>query len=131
MLCVAPSVGGEIDGKSENVDEEFRKDIIHLVGFLRKGKQIADKYDLRFGAYEGGQGLIKNAPALSENPVVYDLYHEMLDTFDPYLEIFTHYAHCTATNIFEHWGAKQFTGEPLETAHKYRALSDWSKENNK
>ena len=90
MLCVAPYVGGGVDGGSVTVGDDFRKELIKNVDFIRQGKLLADKYGLRFGTYEGGQGAYPND--------------------------------------YEHWGAKQYTGESLETAHKYRALLDWAQE---
>ncbi len=79
----------------------------------------------RLIAYEGGAHYTSNASAFASNSQAYDVYMALLDRVAPYLDLFCHYTHTSTWTSSTAWGAKSYTGQPLNEAHKYRALLDW------
>lgn len=123
MMCIAPYVGAEIIGSSPNAAADFIKGIDTVYeSTILPAVELAKKYGIRLGTYEGGQHLRTDADVFSKNPQIYDCYQYMLEKFCPKLEIFTHYAHCGNPSSEGAWGAKFKTGQPISEAHRYRAL---------
>jgi hypothetical protein len=81
---------------------------------------------LRLIAYEGGQHLLGNADVVSRDPQIYDHYLTYLRGIEPYLDDFAHYNHSSSYRSGGAWGAKEGIGQPIEQAHKYRALWDYA-----
>ena len=122
MLCIAPYIGISLNGASATIIQDFKKEVDTVYSTrIVEAKQIASDFQLRLGTYEGGQHILTNSNAFSNNPQAYDCYIYMLNKFCPDLEMFTHFGHCGSGD----WGAKAYTGQPIEKAHKYRALVDW------
>lgn len=76
---------------------------------------------LKMISYEGGHHVVTNFEALNQNPIIYDVYLNYLDSMNQYYEEIILYSH-VATNAF---GLKQYVGQPIASAHKYRAVIDW------
>lgn len=81
---------------------------------------------LKLTAYEGGQHLVANADSVSRDARIYDHYTTYLQGIDPYLEEIAHYNHSSRYSSGGAWGAKDGIGQPIEQAHKYRALVDYA-----
>jgi hypothetical protein len=75
--------------------------------------------------YEGGQHVTTNSHIVNAKSEMYALYTRYLDGISPYLSIFTHYTHNGQWGAIGSWGAESFVGQPLEEAHKLRAIIDW------
>lgn len=110
-------------------DSELRSDLaVLLQGYrmARGGLDAAGYTEVEINSYEGGIHLLQNADVGNRNPAIYGFYHEMLDALQA--EGFASFQHYVATS--EHYegqgfGFNEFTGQPEETAHKWRALRDW------
>lgn len=79
--------------------------------------------NLKLVAYEGGQHIKQHANRVNFHPNMYDLYIKYLEALDDYLSVFAHYVNagqCSADNC---WGAKEFTGQSMDDAPKYRPLN--------
>ena len=137
MLALAPYIGSSLDGASPNIQSEFHHAIAEHefqhddgeLGSIAFAVQDLKRFGIAaLGTYEGGQHLLKNSQAWSENPKIYDEYIYMLDRWSQYFSLFVHYSHTgkwTNAQYQSSWGAKDHTGQPLSEAHKYRAIVDW------
>jgi hypothetical protein len=82
-------------------------------------------------AYEGGQDLESNAGAFSHSPASYDRYLHWLNQMDDGYDLLLNYSHygkwqaITDPNGYGSWGAKSIVGQPVEQAHKYRAIKTY------
>ena len=56
---------------------------------------------------------------------------DLCNRMSQYYSHFCHYAHAGQAGDKGAWGCIEFTGQPIEEAHKYRALVEWSKANNR
>lgn len=129
VMAIAPYVGGGLKGSDPEIATKFRAETDKVYEQMLVAKNIADQFGLRLGTYEGGQHLLDGADVFSKNPAIYDEYMYMLDKFAPLLEFFGHYGHCGTPASGGAWGAKFYTGQPIEEAHRYRALYDWTHKN--
>ena len=66
-----------------------------------------------------------NSEVFCANPVVYDVYQHYLARMEQHLDLFMHYTHNGTHSSGNSWGAKRFINEPVDEAHKYRALRDY------
>jgi hypothetical protein len=57
---------------------------------------------------------------------MYELYQEYLSRMARYFSHFSHYCHVGQASDGGAWGCIEYTGQPLDEAPKYRALSEWS-----
>ncbi len=81
---------------------------------------------MRLIAYEGGQHYTTNAHTFSQNPESYDMYMEWLEVAEDYFDLMMHYTHTGTWSSGGSWGAKHSTDQPIELAHRYRALRDYA-----
>lgn len=130
MLAVAPYVGSELNGSSPSIVTEFHAEIGEVENdMVAFAVLVKNQFNIPLlGCYEGGQHLLTNSQAWSENPAIYDEYRYMLTRWAQHFDLFVHYTHTgTWTNDAgrSSWGAFNNTNQPLGQAHKYRALVDW------
>lgn len=97
---------------------------------VRKWKGLIKSKGMRFITYEGGQHVAKIAEDLiiqaNEHSGMYDIYREYLDSLEANgLEMLNAFVAVGRWGPHGAWGHKQYAGEPLSTAHKYRALWDY------
>ena len=140
-LAIAPYFGGEIAdtfSHSVTVDEildSAEQTIPQSAEWIRGSKAVADRYDLRLIAYEGGQHLVasggnKDIDALTqklvaanEHPRMYDLYRQSLDAwFNNGGELFVAFNFIRWGDKHGSWGVLRYQDQPSEDAPKYRAL---------
>jgi len=126
-IATAPYFGHKVQGDSSDAAEQLRAAIRKSAEESAKHRKIADEAGLKLIAYEGGQHVVKKAKEINRNLVMFDLYMEYLDEMARYFEHFSHYCHVGQAGDGGAWGAIEFTGQPLEQAHKYRALVQWAK----
>lgn len=139
MLAIAPYVGSGLDGASSDIASKYRSELDEQfatsggVGTVAFALQDQKNFGIPgIGAYEGGQHVLKNSKSWSMNPRNYDEYMYMLDRYSEHLKLFVHYSHTGTWTNAEHsssWGAKVHTGQSISEAHKYRALVDWTNDN--
>lgn len=136
---IAPYFGGNgLSGTSSGIFDLLRTDIfVHRATSPETSSRLAnvkEHYNFLKGknidliAYEGGQHLTINAIAPNRDPEMYNVYTEYLEALDDYMPLFAHYI--TVNTFAENncFGAKEYTGQPMSEAHKYRALFDYIKE---
>lgn len=78
--------------------------------------------------YEGGQHMTAGDIIVTNaSPGMYALYSQLLESLaDTTLVAFNNFSLAGRWGSFGAWGTKQYTGEDLATAHKYRAIFDWA-----
>jgi len=105
--------------------------------FVRENySRIRDEYGLDLIAYEGGQHLTSAAfgsenekqitqlfTSLNRHPRMAALYEQYLHQWqEAGGGLFCHFVDVSPYTRFGSWGALEYQNQPLETAHKYRAL---------
>jgi len=88
-------------------------------------RRVANQTGLKLFAYEAGQHVLSNCIAVNSDPEMYGIYREYLDTLSRYFDCIAHFSQVGIWGGSGCWGAKQYTGQPLAEAHKYRAIVDW------
>jgi hypothetical protein len=88
-------------------------------------EKVVKEAALSFFTYEGGQHLKQNSDVFCANPAIYDVYMEYLCELAKHFSLFMHYTHNGSHSSNNSWGAKRYIGEPVDEAHKYRALHDY------
>jgi hypothetical protein len=126
-ISPAPYFGHRVDGASPTAVEELRADIKKVGERSANLKKIADGAGLKLVAYEGGQHVGKNADVINRQPVMAELYAEYLAEMAKYYDHFSHYCHVGKAGARGAWGALEKTGQPLDEAHKYRALVEFDR----
>lgn len=81
--------------------------------------------DVVLTSYEGGPHFVEAASFFASRPDAYNIMMHYLAGVSDYLEIFNQYTHSGSWSPGDAWGAKEFDGQPLADAPKYRALFDW------
>ena len=108
------------------VDEGIRRRNNQRTAKTAKHRKIADEAGLKLIAYEGGQHVYKKAQKINRDSVMYDLYKQYLDEMSKFFNHFSHYCHVGQAGDGGAWGAMEYTGQPIDQAHKHRALVDWA-----
>jgi hypothetical protein len=115
------------DGADANIQQIMLEDIGDIMTEVRDMRTFLDEAgqqrNRQFGliSYEGGHHINNNYEAVNSNPIIYDTYLTFLDSMNTFFEEIILYNH-VSTNAF---GLKQYIGQPLAEAHKYRAVTDW------
>ena len=126
-ISTAPYFGHDIDGGAPDAVQKMRAAIQKCGADSARHKKIADSAGLALIAYEGGQHCTKRADVLNRNPAMHDLYVEYLREMGKYFTLLAHYNHVGSWGNGGAWGSMEFTGQPIDKAHKYRALVEWQK----
>ena len=128
-IATAPYFGRDVDGAAPDAAAGLRAAIEKSAQHSARLRAIADAAGLRLIAYEGGQHVIKNARAVNQNPLMFGLYRQYLAAMSEYYDHFSHYCHVGRAGDGGAWGAIEYTGQPIEEAHKYRALVEFAAKN--
>jgi hypothetical protein len=84
---------------------------------------------LQFLTYEAGQHLLGNETKqreINNDARMYNLYRAYLDTLDRNgVAMMNQFVAVSAWGVYGCWGSKEYAGQPLAQAHKYRALFDY------
>jgi len=134
MLAVAPYFSPNVvnfPAGSNRVDALFANvdaNIDQAIGWARNNKAVATQFGLQFGAYEGGQGFWTGRPDLSadfvkfnHDPRIYDVYMRYLKRWRSEVGGLLVLFDSGSWNFGHH----DFTGQPLSSAPKMRALVDF------
>jgi hypothetical protein len=134
-FCPAPYFGNSQDGSSPDIFDDLiygsggiiaRTEAVKSARTILQNEQSNGFPVSKLISYEGGQHLLTNADDASNNKFMYELYVRYLDKMDQYLDEFSHYLHCGTFGSGGAWGSKAYIGQPIEEAHKYRALYEWN-----
>ncbi len=126
-IATAPYFGHKVDGGAPDAVEQLREAMKKSIDQSEKHRKCADEAGLILVAYEGGQHVLKKAKDINRNPAMHDLYAEYLKAMGKYFVHFSHYNHVGGWGDGGAWGSMEYTGQPLNEAHKYRALVEWAK----
>ncbi len=126
-IATAPYFGHQVEGAATNAVALLRAAIQKSGQESARHRKLADEAGLKLIAYEGGQHVLKQAKVINQDPAMFTLYQEYLREMSQYFEHFSHYCHVGQAGNGGAWGAIEFTGQPLDQAHKYRALVEWAK----
>ena len=106
------------------VDEAIR--------YARATKTVANKYGLRYVAYEGGPSFLSYRSdirddmfAVNADPRMYDLYALFLRRWKAEIgDLFVTYNSVSTPSVGGNWGHRIYTGQPLADAPKARAITE-------
>lgn len=139
-----PKHEGELVGHDHNwlLDRIEQESLPEMLGWVADSAKVAKKNRVRLIAYEGGQHLVAD-PSIHNNatlnarldeanrdPRMADLYATMLDGWRKAGGgLFVHFTYASEPNKWGRWGALESQDEPIDKAHKYRALIDFIRAN--
>lgn len=126
LLAIAPYIGMDLNGSDAQIQSKFHAQIDDtLNNYIIPAKNIANKYGLPLGCYEGGQSLYTNAHVWSRNPAIYTEYTYMLGKWKPYFDLYNSYCLYSTYSSGSAWGDKEYAGQSTSTAYRYKAITDW------
>ncbi len=126
----APYFGHGKDGASGTIVADLQTAILNEASEVKNDRAYLDNAgstrgrEFKFIAYEGGQHITTNADQINNDPAMYNLYMQYLDSMASAFDEFCHYAHSGAWSEGGAWGAKDHIGQDIADAHKYRAIVD-------
>ena len=147
--AIAPYFGGEVVSDESRVAavlkqgvdyvlKQCRLDLERCRQDIRRHRELTARRGLQLLAYEGGQHLVAGYP-FRDNPQLVELlvaanrHPEMYDLYRDYLTIWAQesrgglmclFNSCIEPGIYGSWGLLEYEGQPLEQAHKMRAVLD-------
>jgi len=126
----APYFGHGQDGASGTIVADLATAVLNEAAEVKNDRDYLDNAgstrgrEFKFIAYEGGQHVTTNADQINNDPAMYDLYMQYLDSMASAFDEFCHYAHSGAWSEGGAWGAKDHIGQDIADAHKYLAIVD-------
>lgn len=119
------------DEPSPNADwDDYRASIRALEENITFTRSILDGRgyaDASLTSYEGGQHITNpdwDPVGTNRSPEMYDIYREWLAVTDEHLALTMHYSLVTPYGFGEAFGLKESIDQPVEEAHKWRAVLD-------
>jgi len=131
-FAIAPYFGRAVRESSKGAAlTALRGEIARAEGEMIRAKSQADAAGLQCITYEGGQHLTNVSEeiiyAANADETMYDIYMEYLNKMSSAgCELFNAFVSVGSWSVSGAWGHKQYAGEPMATAHKYRALYDYA-----
>jgi len=110
------------DGAVSDIRRQWSESLEESIARYREHKLLIEDMGMNLVAYEGGQHYTNNAHTFSNNPESYGMYNEWLSAIDTLFELTCHYTHVGTWSSGGSWGAKSRTNQPIQQAHKDRAL---------
>lgn len=120
--------------------DEARVDLVNIRRpKIIEHKQLADRYELQLITYEGGQAMTINfgfPPEVvqamtakiadaNRHPRMYELYMEMFEIWrESGGTDFVNFSYISQPTRWGAWGILEYQSQPVESAHKYRAVRD-------
>ncbi len=123
--ALGPYFGHDVDGDDPKAFAELRRSIQSVVKSSMKIKKLLEGTGMELVAYEGGQHILKNPVNINKDQRMYQLYCEYLVEMSKIYKTFLAYNNCSKSSSFGYFGAKEYTGQPMADAPKYRAAWDW------
>ena len=123
--AIAPYFGEKVQGDDQYAIHQLHVAIESGMGFFRSIDQLLQSRKVDLISYEGGQHVLNHADMVNKRPEMYEVYQNYCQrVIRPYFKLFMNYALTGIASKGGCWGVKEFTGQPNEEAHKYRALVD-------
>ena len=134
-LATAPywGDGGGITGLTEDqiMTSYLPGQITSMVNFGAQQKAVAQKYGLRYVAYEAGQGLVipANVALLQQverDPRMYDLYKSFISQWQSQIgDTMNLFNLNSPINQYGGWGLWEYAGQPLSASPKMQAVREF------
>lgn len=130
-LATAPYFWLEVEGRkaadADAILAELPAAIERTFAMARENRRIAAAHGKRYIAYEGGQHLVTRdlalARALQRDPRMGDAYARYLAGWrEGFGDTLTLYASTAPIAEYGSWGLREYGGQPLAQAPKYRAV---------
>lgn len=105
--------------------------ITETLNYASNNKALAQKYNLRYVTYEGGQHVVlPNNPSLlaqiERDSRMYDLYNSYITNWQSQFgDTLTLFAMTGAISGYGAWGMVEYNGQPLDQAPKMRAVKNF------
>lgn len=133
VYAIAPYVGHQINSSESNVFAKLHAELESVTRpQLAKHRELADANNVELVTYESGQHLFKGKSVASVNrdPRMYTFYKDYLTMLSEYVPLTMNYQYSGrySDKYGDAWGSKEFISQPIEKAHKYRAIQDWIRE---
>ena len=128
-LAVAPYFGANVNGGSATAINDLYAAIDDRSARNRLIKSKLDAEDIQFIIYEAGQHVLQGTDVICRDSRIYNVYRAYLDSMALMFPLLVHYTHSGTFGSGGAWGSKEYIGQPLEQAHKYRALYDYAVDN--
>jgi hypothetical protein len=118
-----PTLFAELEtGRAQTIDQALQQ------------KAMATRFGKRFIAYEGGQHVIapaanaKTAEAMQRSPLMYATYQRYLADWRTRVgDTLVLYAATGGISQYGSWGIREYPGQPLEQAPKWRAALEYAR----
>lgn len=123
---------GEIYGNNPDIENYWKNEVDFMVTDETNFKNsMWNTYQIPLISYEGGHHIGRYQGEFNVNPKSYDMYLYWLDKIGTISNEICHYTHygkivMRQETIYGNWGAMAYDRQPIDKAHKYRALRDWA-----
>jgi hypothetical protein len=133
VYAIAPYVGHEVNSSGSDIFNQLRKELESITRpQLKRHRELADANKIELVTYEAGQHVFKGGRVASVNrdPKMYKFYKDYLTMLSEYVPLTMNFMYSGhySDQYGNAWGSKEFIGQPLDQAHKYRAIQDWIKD---
>jgi hypothetical protein len=133
VYAIAPYVGHVIDSGSGDVFGQLQTELETVTRpQLEAHRELADANNVELVTYEGGQHIYLGGRVASVNrdPRMYAFYKDYLTMLSEYVPLTMNFMY-SGRYSDQHgnaWGSKESITQPIDQAHKYRAIQDWISE---
>ncbi len=133
VYAIAPYVGHVIDSSDADIFGKLYSELESTIRpQLEEQLALAKANNVELVTYEGGQHIYKGNRVASVNrdPRMYEFYKVYLSTLAEYVPLTMNYQYSGpySDQYGNAWGSKEFIAQPIDQAHKYRAIQDWISE---
>ena len=140
ISCGSPKAIDVVQMDFQQLFDMCDQDIEKMNKTIKLHYDIAKMYDVNFGMYESGSGLMelsvilknKETPGATEKYIEWNRKNEMYKLYQEYYKMFAIYnmsANCHFANVakpsrYGSWNLLEYQNQSLSDAHRYRALMD-------
>jgi len=133
VYAIAPYVGHTIDSSEGDIFGKLYSELESTTRpQLEEQLALAKANNVELVTYEGGQHIYKGNRVASVNrdPRMYEFYKDYLSVLAEYVPLAMNYQYSGrySDEYGNAWGSKEFIAQPIDQAHKYRAIQDWISE---
>jgi hypothetical protein len=138
LVYTPENLGGTYPTVDELVTTVSQAEIEQVRAHVRDHRLLADQQGAELICYEGGQHFVGAAGAENDttltnlliaanrDPRMYDRYVEYLDMLqEEGVSLFSNFSFVDTPSKWGSWGVLEYQDQPIEEAHKFRALEDW------
>ncbi len=124
--ALGPYFGHGVDGNDPEAFTKLRTSMQRVAKSSMEIKGLLKGTGIDLIAYEAGQHILKNAVGINKDQRMYELYCEYLIEMSKIYSTLLLYDNCCRSAGFGYFGHKEYTGQPIADAPKYRAAWNWA-----